>query len=324
MNRLAPGLLADAGGRLTRTALIVAGMHRSGTSALARTMSLLGADLPQTLMRPGADNPKGFWESAVFADANDKVLQDLNSSWDDTLGLLVRRREMSAHPGAIHRIRSAIASEFSGEGSTVVVKEPRIALLLDLWLHAFAAEGFSTRVVVPVRNPLEVSASLAARNGFAVGRSLLLWLTYFLSAERASRSSRRVFVSYPDLLQDWRSVLGRVESSLGVAFSGWNPTAELEVDGFLSSDDRHQVASIEQLNVRGDVVAWVKRAYQWSLEAATPGATPDCAVLDEIALEFEASLRVFAPVIADQQADLRAEKKTTGQLRSDEIGRAHV
>ena len=32
-----------------KTAILVAGMHRSGTSALARTLSLLGCDLPKTL-----------------------------------------------------------------------------------------------------------------------------------------------------------------------------------------------------------------------------------------------------------------------------------
>ena len=33
----------------TRTALVVCGMHRSGTSALARVISLLGAELPKGL-----------------------------------------------------------------------------------------------------------------------------------------------------------------------------------------------------------------------------------------------------------------------------------
>jgi hypothetical protein len=42
-----------------RQALVVAGMHRSGTSAMARLLSLSGATLPERVMDPGPDNPLG-------------------------------------------------------------------------------------------------------------------------------------------------------------------------------------------------------------------------------------------------------------------------
>ena len=46
-----------------RTALVVTGMHRSGTSALTRILHLAcGADLPTDLMPPRPDNVAGFWE----------------------------------------------------------------------------------------------------------------------------------------------------------------------------------------------------------------------------------------------------------------------
>jgi predicted nucleic acid-binding Zn-ribbon protein len=315
MNKLMPGF--TAGAEIASTSLLVAGMHRSGTSALARVLSLLGAELPRTLMRPGADNPKGFWESAPIAEVNDALLSELGSSWDDVLAFLVRRTELKGQAAAVRRIRNVLSAEFSGDASAIVVKEPRIALLLDVWLDALSAEGFRPRIIIPLRNPLEVSASLATRSGFAAGRSLLLWLVYFLAAERSSRGAVRSFVHYPNLLEDWRGVMRRLEHELGFTFAGWTPTAELEIDSFLSNEDRHQIVAPHLLAAREDIVDWIKRAYQWGLEAAAPGGAPDPTVLDAIASEFTAAMRVFAPVIAEQRTALQAGTDRIAALRQD-------
>src|SRR5262245_64476851 len=70
---------------LPKTALVVAGMHRSGTSALTRVLSLLGCDLPKTLMAGAASNETGHWESQAVADFNDELLESAGSSWHDWL-----------------------------------------------------------------------------------------------------------------------------------------------------------------------------------------------------------------------------------------------
>lgn len=46
-----------------KMALVVLGMHRSGTSSVAGALAMLGAQPPKTLLAPSDDNPKGFWES---------------------------------------------------------------------------------------------------------------------------------------------------------------------------------------------------------------------------------------------------------------------
>jgi hypothetical protein len=69
-----------------RRAVIVLGMHRSGTSALARVISLLGADLPNGLLKQGPENEAGFWESAKLVAIHDELLSSAGSSWDDWRG----------------------------------------------------------------------------------------------------------------------------------------------------------------------------------------------------------------------------------------------
>ena len=66
-----------------KTALIVLGMHRSGTSSVAGALALAGAAAPKHLMPAAADNPKGFWESSAVADFNDRILNREGSNWHD-------------------------------------------------------------------------------------------------------------------------------------------------------------------------------------------------------------------------------------------------
>ena len=293
-------------------AFVIAGMHRSGTSAVSRVISLLGAELPQTLMQPGFDNPKGFWESASVAALNDDILASMSSSWDDLLAHLIRRRDVVIGGEFQRRIGEALRSEYSLTRS-LVLKEPRIALLLDIWTEALADERFSPCVIIPVRDPLEVAASLGERNKFTVGRSLLLWLTYFLSAERASRGKKRVFIHYADFLLDWRAAMRRVESKLGVKFPAWTPAAEREIDAYLTWRDRHHQLPPELIHQRTDVADWVKHAYAWA-NAATRENEPDAALLDEVADDFAASTSIFAPVITEHRATEASLRDAVRQL----------
>ena len=64
-------------GQTGRRALIVLGMHRSGTSAVASVCNLLGMDLGARLMRPAADNEEGFWELEDIYLAHEELLADI-------------------------------------------------------------------------------------------------------------------------------------------------------------------------------------------------------------------------------------------------------
>lgn len=66
-----------------KVALVVLGMHRSGTSSVAGALAMLGAAAPRTLMAPGEDNPRGFWESQVLMGVNDRLLAAGGSNWRD-------------------------------------------------------------------------------------------------------------------------------------------------------------------------------------------------------------------------------------------------
>ena len=61
-----------------QTAVLVLGMHRSGTSALTRVLNLLGLDLGRDLMQAAANNNEtGFWEHQGLVDIPEKLMESL-------------------------------------------------------------------------------------------------------------------------------------------------------------------------------------------------------------------------------------------------------
>ena len=63
-----------------------------------------------------------------------------------------------------------------------------------MWFEATRLAGFDIAIVIAVRHPKEVIASLAKLMRAQPELSCALWLKYNLLAERQTRGMRRVFV----------------------------------------------------------------------------------------------------------------------------------
>lgn len=228
----------------------VLGMHRSGTSALARVLMLLGGAAPANLLQPSETNERGFWESPKIVALNNDLLKQFDSDWHSVSPLVGKGGGNSAETR--EAIISVVADQFS-QASQPVIKDPRICRLVEPWIDAM--DQRADRMVFPfiVRNPSEVAASLTSRNGFSMVLGMLLWARYYLDAEHATRGWPRAVVAYDDLLADWRGVAGNLSRQLGVDFTLCPAVAE-EIDGFLSTDLHRQRVDEDQL--RQDLVAY--------------------------------------------------------------------
>src|SRR4051812_15583902 len=315
--------MSDTGRQATTSAqaIVVAGMHRSGTSAFTRVVSLLGVELPRTIYPPRPGNPLGFWESGPLVEAQDAFLETVGSTYRDTAAW---PESALASPAALafeRRLVELLGDEY-GDAPQFVLKDPRICRLMPLWLAALEALGAEPRVLLPIRNPLEVAASLRGRDERSdlTARSLLMWLRYVLDAERHSRAYPRSFASYDDLLRDWRSVTDRIGRDLSVAWPRASHLATVEIEAFLSTQARHHTVDTETLNGREDVPGWVKRAYAVLLEACAGGPV-DTTALDEIRSDLDRADSAYGPLlahadlqVADERSRVVAHAETIDEL----------
>lgn len=217
--------------------IIVLGMHRSGTSAVARLLNLMGAYFGGENISTGAsaENEKGFWERLDVRSLNDSMLHNANCDWDRIAEL-----DLKAIPedfqNAYHRSARDIVLNLDAHRPWFI-KEPRLCILLPLWRPALELP-FCVHVF---RHPLEVAHSLKARNGIPIRVGLALWEAYNAKAIESSSDVPRCFVSYSELLSSPLPIVNQLREAMSSS-SGYEfrtPSAT-ELAGALDSNLRHQ------------------------------------------------------------------------------------
>lgn len=285
-------------GSSRKSAILVAGMHRSGTSAVSRLLSLLGCDLPRTLCGTGPDNPRGFWESVEIRDLNDAILESAGSAWDDWEVFDPRWYESPVVDGYRDRTRTVLVEEF-GDSRLFVLKDPRICRLLPFWLDALGRFGAEPFVVVPVRNPLDVAMSLETRNGIDRSIGHLLWLRHLLDVEAATRDLQRAYLRYERLISEPHTIADELSERLGVTWPCRSTGSSIEIDDFLSPALRHHRTGDAAFLANARLSSWIRDSFEifdrWT--ASRPEET-DRTVLDRIRTAFDEASPAFGRPVA--------------------------
>jgi hypothetical protein len=192
-------------------AVLVVGMHRSGTSAVTHVVEAFGLSVGSLDGHLTSDefNRNGYFELHDVVALNDLLLERRGGWWDappdpPELGALgpMADDEMSS-------IRDLIARNFTG--SRFVLKDPRISLLLPIWRAALEQEP---SIVMVVRDPLDVARSLARRDVMSLSTGLGLWARYNTVLWGSLAGMRVHIVRFEDLMQAPAAVVGEVAESL--------------------------------------------------------------------------------------------------------------
>ena len=285
-----------------RTALLVLGMHRSGTSAYTRTASLLGADLPSNLMPPvQGENEKGFWESLDVYKLNDEILESAGSAWDDWGLFNPDWFRVNLFSTFALRAADIIQRDFALSG-LFVLKDPRICLILPFWEHVLNSLQIDLKCLIPFRQPLEVAASLKRRNGYGPLKSQLLWLRHVLDVERDSRRMVRAFSSYDVLMANWRKEISHITQVMHLAWPRRSASSELEIDAFLDARLRHHNISTERVAAPAPISEWINETYAHLIELRQDPTSQQAILrLDEIRTEFDRACSALGAVVKEEE-----------------------
>jgi len=155
--------------------LIITGMHRSGTSFLARALNLLGVNLggydslTTHELKFNNDNLRGHWENKKILELAEKILESNNGTWDNIPKSMTISKEIGKE------IKSCLAELVNTPALATGFKDPRILLYFDSWEKYLPKNFF---VLGIFRHPLKVAESLKIRNQFSYEKSLELWKIY--------------------------------------------------------------------------------------------------------------------------------------------------
>lgn len=295
-----------------RNAVIVLGMHRSGTSALARVLNLLGCDVPATLVEKDHFNVTGYWESLRISRLNDQMLESGGSTWHDWQKFNPDWFESAVADSFAEQAAEALRDEF-GKSRLFVLKDPRISVLLPFWRRVFAAMDIEPLCIQTLRDPVEIAGSLGARNGFGITRSLLIWLRYTLEAERGSRDLQRFFTSYDQLLQDPRKLISQSETSLNLLWPRKSERVFGEIANHLSGSLRHHKGKAGEFREPPYATPWVRQVYEMMQSWIVSGENPDDRQhLDAVDMQLTMAARPFGRLVQEMEAStLKVQTLTT-------------
>ncbi|MEI6433975.1 MAG: hypothetical protein WCP32_03955 [Bacteroidota bacterium] len=284
-----------------RKALVVIGMHRSGTSTTSGIFSMLGFNLGTSVIPPLEDNPKGFFENIPLILLNNRLLESLGSSWHETF--LIRKEWWMGNPlmDFKNELVSIIEQQFF-ESDHLLIKDPRLSILLPFYLDVFKMLNIQPYFIICVRNPAEVAASLKRRNHFPTEKSFLLWMDYMLKAEFHTRTYSRSFIVFNELIQDPFSLLRNVLHSFHFEIQ-MSPILKTQILEFVEKDLKHH--NFSGMPTEHSFISEITDLYR-ELTKGKDGKfiSQDIEVIDNISTSFYSKMNFFQGLGAKIEASL--------------------
>ena len=229
------------------TAVFVLGMHRSGTSALARGLIAIGIDWGTNLLAGEADNPKGFWEDKDLHKINRLILSHYSLDGEFAFSMGGRIDFSLIDKSIIEEVKTFIKNKALKEGGLWGCKDPRCCLTFPVWKKHLVEQNTIPKCIMIIRNPLDVALSLNARNGFSIDKGVMLWFSYNYAILQNAFDSIETIVQYEDLLEHPNATLEKISDSLGIDPRSFTEEIFEFEKKFLSRDLCHHASTLTQL-----------------------------------------------------------------------------
>jgi hypothetical protein len=195
--------------------ICIAGMHRSGTSMITRLLNLCGLFLgPEKEVSVSAfDNEAGFWENSQFVQLNDEILAHFGGGWD-LPPAMTEGWEFRFEMNRFHDDALALVKQFNPY-TLWGWKDPRNSILFPYWKRVIP----DLKLLICLRNPLEVAQSLQRRGHSSLPFGLQLWLAYNQRLLSGLRPDERVITHYNAYFYNPQAELRRILKLLRISAS---------------------------------------------------------------------------------------------------------
>src|SRR5215813_7385324 len=197
-------ITAISGAVKRRRIVLVLGMHRSGTSLCSHLLSALGVDMADNIAGPGnasvtQDNPRGHWERWEIVEFHDRILGLFNRDYLGRFHDFALPVAWWADPRVAQIRHEMVAFLESRMGDGYFgFKDPRTVRLMPVWHQIFNELKLAPKLVLCLRNPVQVARSLCARDSLDPANGEYRWLAYMIDFYRYTSNFECCAVEYED------------------------------------------------------------------------------------------------------------------------------
>jgi hypothetical protein len=294
-------------------AICVIGMHRSGTSMIAKLLHECGLYLgdEDQLLGATSGNRDGHFEHKGFLEINDALLHHFGGSWEFPPPTQVDWQK----DAALEPLRAAARLLVAGLStrSPWGWKEPRTTVVLPFWKSIVPGMRF----VICVRSPLEVARSLATRNKIPLEQGMILWHRYMRAALDDSTGCARIITHYEDFFADPETETDRLLRFCGMQ----RPEHVALIESGVRPELRHQRSEIAEILRLQAIPAEHKFFYLALRGLAREGLSATAGESGQAISELLRLLDEFRNQdrLAQLQAELADARNETARLRAERL-----
>jgi hypothetical protein len=192
-----------------KTAFLILGAQRSGTSVMSHMLSKFGVSFGNPKGFLQAEHNPNFFELKWVNQYNDRLINSLGYKYTDFFLPIAQDFDSIRILETAKELPPLIHNEWS-DMPCIGIKDPRFSLTFPIWQKALSSQGYIVKVVFVFRCPsgfLQSNQKLL-RNWvyWDRARHLRFWLQLNLAAIYLTQDFPTHYVSYDDLMsQPWQT-----------------------------------------------------------------------------------------------------------------------
>jgi ubiquinone/menaquinone biosynthesis C-methylase UbiE len=232
-----------------RPIVLVVGVHRSGTSLCAHILSALGIDMADEI-GVNRGNEAGRWERWEIVEFHDRILGLFNRDYLGRFHDFALPLAWWADPRVAQIRREIIAFLQRRMGMAYFgFKDPRTVRLMPVWHQIFNELKLAPRVVLCLRNPVQVARSLQARDGLDPANGEYRWLVHMIDFYRYASKYDSCVIEYEEWFCNPSANLEKLQEFLDLSWQQSEADLGLVLSDIIDSalwhdDSRHREAKL--------------------------------------------------------------------------------
>lgn len=293
-------------------------MQCGATTAVSKSLALLSAARPVPALT--SDDAELSPKPDPVVLANDTVLAALKRDWLDFRALTLPKGQQ--RQDAVSDYVRLLQREFAS-APLLMVNDPRVSLLMPLWLDAARQAEARPSFVLMLPDPAASASSIMARAGLSADAAVALWLRYTLDAERNSRGNSRTILVAERFLKDPISTLDRAGAALGLSRTMLPDTTTRDMQDI--ADTRSLSSSV---HLDAPLLDLAKEVHAVLAQGDDLPDVP--AKLDDLRVDFDAAVPAMHPRAASgkyggvvHKAQQSGASRATQDATTDSVAKLH-
>lgn len=247
-----------------RKVICILGSGRCGTSAVTRSLNLLGVNIGSNLIEKDETNPKGFWEDQKIVEVHKQLIKEFAGHKRYFPHDWTKSEKARKHKEVI----IDYLQEHLANHDTWAWKDPRTCFTLELWKEIFTELNILPHYLIMVRNPMDVVHSFKKAYNINKNNALYQWEIKTLLSLGKTQGESRLLIDYDHLIGNSAGSLRRISTEFHLPWPQDESPLINQLNHFIDPQLQHSRSGMEKLENSTEYSDEIKSLYRLFYKAS--------------------------------------------------------